>query len=90
MKGSVKKYETKTKGTLWRIIYDAPPDPETGKRRQKQERGLATKREAEKRLRDILGDVDEGRYVEPFRQRLDEYLRNWLDGIRVGQVTLAG
>lgn len=90
MRGTVKKYETKTRGTRWRIVYDAPPDPETGKRRQKQERGFATKREAEQRLREILGDVDEGRYVEPSRQRLGEYLRDWLDGIRVGQVTLAG
>lgn len=89
MRGHVTDYRTKS-GRRWKIVYDLPPDPETGKRRQTTRRGFETKREAQRALRDILSEVEDRTYVAPSKSTLAEYLRVWLDGIRVKPVTLAG
>jgi integrase len=79
MKGSVTKYQTKA-GTRWRIVYDLPPDPRTGERRQTSKRGFTTEKEADRTLRKILGAVEEDSYVAPDRITVAEYLRRWLEG----------
>ncbi len=66
--GGIYKYTTKS-GDRWRIVYDGPPDPETGERRQRSKRGFTRKRDAQRALREILGDVDDGTYVEPDQVR---------------------
>ncbi len=55
---------------------------EDGKVRQRRG-SAATRQEAERKLRRLLGDVDAGRYVEPSELTLGQYLSRWLDGRRV-------
>jgi integrase len=40
-------------------------------------------------MREALGRVDQGTYVEPSKILVADYLRRWLDGIRVEPTTLA-
>ena len=77
-------------GRLWRIDYELPPDPSTGKRRRTTRRGFATKREAERALRDVLGRIDTGSHVDHSAQSVADYLTTWLAGIRVKPSTRAG
>ena len=80
--GGVYKYMTKS-GERWRIVYDGPPDPETGERRQRSKRGFTRKRDAQRALREILGDVDDGTYVESDQTTLADYLEDeWLPSIK--------
>lgn len=82
MSGYCKKYDTKA-GKRWRVIYDGPPDPETGKRRQRQKRGFTRERDAQRFLRDQLAKVEDGTYVARSTQTLAEYLRDALDGMKL-------
>lgn len=79
MRGTVRDYMTKTQGRKWRIIYDLPPDPETGERRQTTKRGFATKDEADRALRKVLNAVDDDEYVEPSTVTVGKWLTHWLD-----------
>lgn len=94
MRGSVDSYRVTTKHPetgryeRWRIRWELPPDLDTGERRRGTRRGFATRKEAEAKLATILGSVNDGTYVEPSRQRLAEYLRSWLGGLRVRPTTL--
>ncbi len=64
----------------WSIVIDLGRDPATGRRRRirRSVKG-ATKRQAEAELRRLLGEVEQGTYVEPTRLTLGDYLRRWLD-----------
>lgn len=76
MKGHVTSYQIKA-GKRWRIVYDGPPDPQTGKRRQRQKRGFTRERDAQRELRELLGSVD----VEPTsRRRRRPSLSTFADG----------
>lgn len=90
MNGSVDRYETKA-GTRWRYRYELPPDAETAERRQGTKRGFATKREAQKALRDVLSRLDQGVTVGALdsRMTLATYLRSWLKGISVKPTTFS-
>lgn len=89
MSGKVYKYTTDSGHKRWRIVYDLPPDPATGKRRQTSRRGFTRERDAQRALREALGKVDHGRH-EPLRRRgedpppshwpLSRYLTEWLAG----------
>lgn len=86
MKGHVASYETKS-GRRWRIIYELPPevDQKTGKvrRRQTTKRGFVRERDAQKALRDVLTDLDDGVTVRPDRLTVADYLLGeWLPSIR--------
>jgi integrase len=60
-------------------VVDVGPDPASGRRRQRTKGGFATKREAERALREVVGTLDEGTYVAPDPQTLGEWLDRWLD-----------
>ena len=82
----VYKYTTKA-GDRWRIVYDGPPvvDPVSGetRRRQTQRRGFTREKDAKRALRDVLGDVDDGSYIDPDRITLAAYLtKEWLPSIK--------
>jgi hypothetical protein len=78
MRGTVTKYQTKA-GTRWRIVYDLPPDPETGERRQTSRRGFETKSEADAALLEVMGKVRDGMYIDPSRATVRDYLVDeWL------------
>lgn len=80
--GSVYKYDTKA-GERWRIVYDIAPHPETGKRRQRQQRGFERRKDAEKVLREVLTSVDENTHVERKNERITEFVRDvWLPHIK--------
>lgn len=80
MKGSVVKPDARHR--TWRVRWEEPPDPATGKRRQLQKGGFRTRRDAEAALRDILGQMDRGAYVSPTRQSVGQFFEEWLTAIR--------
>jgi integrase len=74
MKGHV--YQ-RAKGS-WTIVYDLPADVVAGRRRQKSQTVRGTKRDAERRLREVLLSLEQGSYVKPNRMTVGELLRQWL------------
>lgn len=76
MRGSVVK-----RGAGYSVVIELSPDPATGKRRQKWHSGYATKKEAERARTKLLGQVDDGAYVEHSRQTVAEYMADWLPAI---------
>ncbi|MBC7337544.1 MAG: site-specific integrase, partial [Clostridia bacterium] len=64
----------------WRIRYELPRDPKTGKRRQGSETVRGTRKDAEKRLREILVEIDRGTWAEPSKTNMTvgEYLKDFL------------
>jgi hypothetical protein len=76
VRGSVIK-----RGKSYSVVLDLGRNPETGKRRQKWHSGFRTKREAEARLAELIGDVNRGTYVAPTKQTLGEFAAEWLVAI---------
>lgn len=63
----------------WYVTIEGGRDPATGKRRQRSLGGYGTKTEATKALRDSLGRMDTGTFVEPSKLTLGQYLTDtWL------------
>jgi len=74
-RGSIRKRSN----VSWTIYYDLPPDPVTGKRRQKAEAVRGTKKEAERILAKRIAEVDEGMYADPSKMSLADFLQRWLE-----------
>lgn len=54
-----------------------------GRRRQRKRGGFATKREAERALRNLIRTLDLNAYVEPSQKTLGQYLtRDWLPAMQ--------
>ena len=82
MRGQLKqrskdKETGKGKGS-WTIILDAGRDPTTGKRRQQWHTVKGTKREAEKRLAELVLEADHGVYIKPAKETVGEFFGKWL------------
>jgi integrase len=75
-------------GFTWAYVVDVGRGPD-GRRRQRRGGGYARRKEAETAVRELLGRVDSGSYVPSSRTTVAEYLRQWLNGIRVKPTTLA-
>ena len=75
MRGHIRK-----RGSTWAVVVDLGID-DSGRRRQKWHSGYKMKREATQGLTEILGKLQEGTYVEPTRQTVAQYLREWLSAI---------
>jgi hypothetical protein len=74
MRGSVRK-----RGSTYTYILDMPPDPVTGKRRQKTKGGFRTKRECQAALNEAIMAVQTGTYVEASRRTVRSFLLDeWL------------
>ncbi|MBU2009192.1 MAG: site-specific integrase [Chloroflexi bacterium] len=87
MKGCIVQ---RSKGT-WRLLFDAGRDPQTGRRRQRSVTVRGTKKDAERKLRELLHSLETGSYVKPARVTLGQYLRQWLKGqTNLRPSTLAG
>lgn len=90
MKGSItKRTSTRTGKVSWMLKYEAGPrDSVTKERLTRYEtiRG-GTKRDAEKRLRELLGQVDQGTHVDPTKVTLAEWCELWLRDIVAHRVT---
>ena len=79
MRGSLKK---RYKGS-WSIVLDLGyhVDPETGrrKRRQKWVTVRGTKRDAERKLAELIHRADTGTFIEPTKVTVGEWLDIWLE-----------
>src|SRR5687768_8660921 len=67
----------------WTIILDlgyTAVDPATGRRKRRQKwitiRG--TRRQAEKKLADLLSEYNHGTFIEPSKRTVAEWLTEWL------------
>jgi integrase len=79
MRGSLRKRYKDS----WNIIIDLgyQPDPTTGtlKRKQKWYTVRGTKRDAEKKLAELLHQVNRNELIEPTKLTLGQWLEEWLD-----------
>ena len=69
----IKRYEDS-----YSIVLNLGTDPATGKRKQQWITVKGTKKEAEKRLADMLHQLDTGTFMKPSKTTLAEYLERWL------------
>lgn len=60
------------------LVIDLPKDEVTGKRRQKWITVKGTKRQAERRLAEVLRELNDGEFFEASRMGLGEYLDQWM------------
>ncbi|MFC1967418.1 tyrosine-type recombinase/integrase [Chloroflexota bacterium] len=74
MRGHVRK-----RGNNWAVVIELPRDAASGRRKQKWIPVKGTKRDAERKLRDVLHTMDKGIYLEPNKVSLGEWLRQWLN-----------
>jgi len=74
MKGHIRQ---RSKGS-WEITMDAGRDPATGRRVRHFETVRGTKKDAQKRLAELLVNIEKGCYVRPKRLTLAEWLELWL------------
>lgn len=77
MQGSiVKRYPN---SNAWTIIVELGRDPISGRRRQLWRSIKGTKHDAERRLHELLQQVDSGGFIKPSKLTLGEYLVTWLE-----------
>ncbi len=77
MKGSVYRKDGK-----WAYRHDIAPDPLTGKRRQSGKGGFATRKEADKALRDAITASEKGRHVQASRRTVGAFLDEWHPAVK--------
>lgn len=65
----------------WAVVVDVG-HAENGRRKQRWHSGFGTKRDASRALTEILNRLALGEYIEPSRQNLAAFLREWLDAAR--------
>jgi integrase len=73
MKGSIKQ-----RGNSWQVRVSLGKDAVNNKYRSYFETVNGPKKEAEKRLRELLTELDKGTFVKPGKSTLAEYLESWL------------
>jgi len=76
MKGNIRQRSKSS----WEICLDVGRDPATGKRLRHFESVKGAKRDAQKRLHELLLSVDQGSFIKPKRITLGEWLGDWLTG----------
>ncbi len=69
---------TKRGKDSYTIVINLGRDPETGKRKQQWVSVKGTKKEAERRLSELLNQIDNGIYIKPGKSTLTEFLKLWL------------
>ena len=74
MRGSIVKRAKNS----YTIILNLGADPSTGKRKQQWMSVKGTKREAEKKLAELLHQIDTGLFMKPGKTTLGDYLEGWL------------
>jgi integrase len=63
----------------WEIKFDLGRDPLTGRRITKYVTFHGTKRKAQEELTRLLGQRNEGSYIEPTKMTVAQYLHHWLE-----------
>ena len=74
MRGHIRKRGERS----WAIVVDVGYDARTGKRRQKWISVKGTKRDAERRLAEVIRDLNEGLTVTTARVTLADHLDQWM------------
>lgn len=69
---------TKRGHDSYSIVINLGIDPTTGKRKQQWVSIKGTKKDAEKRLAELLNQIDTGSFIKPTKTTLAEYLERWL------------
>jgi integrase len=90
MRGSLRRHR-RAKGWVYEAVFDAGPDPATGKRRQRS-RCFGTRKEADAYLRQRIGEVERGEYAEAGGMTVGVLLDRWLESearLRVGASTFS-
>ena len=77
MKGHIRAHEGK-RGKVWHVVVDIGKDPGTGKRRQHWETITTSKRDAQKRMRELLTSLDVGSFVKASKLTVGQWLEEWL------------
>lgn len=67
------------RGETWSYVHDLPPNPVTGKRRQKMKGGFRLEGEAAKAMVTSIDKVNKGKYVENKSMTVAEYLTLYLE-----------
>lgn len=81
MRGHIHKREG-PRGTRWSVVVDVGHDEE-GKRKQKWYGGFSTKRDAQSKLTELLGKLENGTWVAPSKVTVGQFLnQQWLPAIR--------
>ena len=75
MRGHIRR---RSKGS-WEITVDIGRDPVTGKRLRHFESIRGAKKDAERRLRELLHSLEHGGYAKPIRITLGAWLNGWLN-----------
>jgi integrase len=78
VRGHIKKRVGK-KCTSYDIVVSLGRDPITGKNKQKWETCRGTKKEAEKRLAELMQQINNGTYTDPGKITVAQYLARWLE-----------
>src|SRR6478672_13121188 len=71
---------TGPRGVSYLVRVEFPPDPVTGKRRQRS-KAFSTKREAEKHLAEWLVEIERGTAVDGSKMTVGEYLIHWVETV---------
>jgi integrase len=74
-----KGYVRQLKSGSWELIFDLPRDPGQRRKQKSVTVKAANKKEAEKKLREMLTSIDQNTYTDPGNMTLGEYLQKWLD-----------
>ncbi len=82
MRGYIAKRYTKRYKNNYSIVLDLGTDPATGKRKQQWISYKGTKKEAEKRLAELLHQLDTGTFMKPGKTTLAEFLDRWIEDYR--------
>ena len=69
---------TKRSKNSWTIVLDLGRDPATGKRQQQWITVKGTKKDAERKLAELIREVDTGGFVKPSKSTVGEYVEQWL------------
>jgi len=69
---------TKRGHDSYTIVINLGTDPATGKRKQQWLTVKGTKKDAEKRLAELLHQFDTGAFIKPVRATVADYLQRWL------------
>jgi integrase len=69
---------TKRGKDSYTIVLNLGRDPSTGKRKQQWISVKGTKKDAEKRLAELLNQIDTGNFIKPTKTTLAEYLERWM------------
>ncbi|GMW05075.1 MAG: site-specific integrase [Dehalococcoides mccartyi] len=70
---------TKRSKDSYSIVLELDKDPVTGKRKQQWITVIGTKKNAEKKLSELLSQIDTGSFIKPGKTTIREYLIRWLD-----------